>query len=77
MQHYTGGILDEKAKCGIYVQHKVLIVGYGIEDNKKFWIVKNSWGDGWGESGYVRLAIVDGPGICGIQMNTAYVEINL
>ena len=55
----------------------MLIVGYGIEDNKKFWIVKNNWGEDWGERGYVRLAIVDGPGICGIQMNTAYVEINL
>ena len=34
--------------------------------------MKNSWGAGWGESGYMRLEIEAGKGICGIQMNTLY-----
>jgi len=29
--------------------------------------MRNSWGTSWGESGYMKLAIVDGPGICAIQ----------
>jgi len=48
----------------------VLLVGWGYDDSlgKNFWLVKNSWNTTWGDNGYIRLAIVDGDGICGIQM---------
>jgi hypothetical protein len=43
-------------------------VGYGAN----YYIVKNSWGSDWGESGYVRIGMADGSGICGINQNVAY-----
>merc|ERR1711957_765307 len=32
------------------------------------WLVKNSWNTTWGDAGYIKLARVDGKGICGVQM---------
>jgi C1A family cysteine protease len=74
-QAYTSGVLDS-TKCGTSLDHAVLVVGYGTESGEDYWLVKNSWGASWGENGYLKIAIVDGEGICGIQMQPAYPETN-
>ena len=54
-QSYTGGVFDERNK-GTHdapVNHAVALIGWS--DKKKAWLIKNSWGVGWGESaGYGR-----------------------
>lgn len=66
-QLYTSGILDDGACSSTEMNHAVTLVGYGAEYGQDYWIAKNTWGSDWGESGYIRVAVKPGAGICGIQ----------
>ncbi|OAY68894.1 Fruit bromelain [Ananas comosus] len=71
-QQYTGGIFDQD--CSPDVTHAVVVVGYGEESGKKYWILKNSYGPNWGESGYMRIAkdVAAKEGLCGIATAPLY-----
>lgn len=71
-QFYKSGVLT--AKCGADLDHGVLAVGYGTnEDGQEFWKVKNSWGPKWGDHGYIYLSKSEqGPGECGILLQASY-----
>ena len=60
---YRGGIFG-----GCYesdkVNQAVVVVGYGSENGLDYWLVKNSWGPGWGDQGYIK--IMRGVNMCGI-----------
>jgi len=71
-QLYRSGIFDNASGCGTNTDHATLVVGFGSEDGTDYWIMKNSWGSSWGEDGYMRLAIVDGEGVCAIQSAPYY-----
>jgi len=68
-QFYKSGILDD-SRCGQRLDHGVTLVGYGTEDGKDYYIVRNSWGAGWGEGGYIRM--VRGSNQCGIAKMATY-----
>jgi len=49
---YTGGISSE---AGQYVDHVISVTGWGEENGIPYWWVRNSWGEYWGEMGYIRV----------------------
>jgi KDEL-tailed cysteine endopeptidase len=74
-QHYSGGVYSDP-ECGTQLDHGVLVVGYGTEFLKgiDYWIVKNSWGESWGENGYIKILrnFNDSSGLCGIAMQPSF-----
>ncbi|XP_019168694.1 PREDICTED: ervatamin-B-like [Ipomoea nil] len=72
-QLYSSGVFD--GDCGSGSYHAVTVVGYGAtNDGQKYWVVKNSWGTGWGEKGYMKMArdTDEEGGLCGIANDAAY-----
>ncbi|KAJ4700516.1 Cysteine Protease [Melia azedarach] len=72
-QNYRSGVFN--GQCGTQCDHAVTLIGYGTsEDGMKYWLIKNSWGETWGENGYMRIqrdAGVSG-GLCGIATRSSY-----
>ena len=74
---YRGGIFYDTS-CqddGEEPNHAVLLVGYGIDSQLgEYWRIRNSWGTGWGEEGYARMArntIIN----CGIASAAFYPQL--
>ena len=59
-QHVTGPSLGG---------HAIKIIGWGVENDVKYWLCANSWNERWGEKGFFR--ILRGYNECGIERNAA------
>lgn len=68
-QAYKSGVIT--TGCGQNLDHGVLAVGYGTLNNQEFFLVKNSWGTGWGDQGYVRISTA-ASNVCGILSAASY-----
>jgi len=62
---YSSGIMNGSGCRAGKPDHGVAVVGWGVQNGTKYWIVKNSWGKSWGEKGYVR--ILRGSNACGVE----------
>ncbi|CAJ1063054.1 cathepsin K [Xyrichtys novacula] len=71
-QFYQRGVYYDPTCNKDDINHAVLAVGYGVTaKGKKFWIVKNSWGESWGKNGYIMMARNRG-NLCGISNLASY-----
>mmetsp|Transcript_32712 Transcript_32712/g.50052 ORF Transcript_32712/g.50052 Transcript_32712/m.50052 type:complete len:151 (+) Transcript_32712:338-790(+) len=85
IRNYTGGIImDDPALRNLPHNHGVSLVGWGLSTNNndndnnndnnnnatKYWIIRNSWGQYWGEMGFFRLQM--GTNMLSIEANVAW-----
>jgi hypothetical protein len=52
--HYKSGVYSPTSEKFLG-NHIVKLVGYGVENGKKYWLLQNSWTTAWGDEGYVKI----------------------
>ncbi|EFX87403.1 hypothetical protein DAPPUDRAFT_312326 [Daphnia pulex] len=69
---YRDGVYDATDCDNVDVNHAVVVVGWGSQGGIDYWIIRNSWGTGWGLSGYGLIH--RGVNKCKMESYPAYVR---
>jgi len=72
-QFYLGGVMSSSCSHAYSdLDHCVQLVGYDTA-SPSYWLVRNSWGESWGEAGYIYVAMANN--LCGIADEATFVEV--
>lgn len=77
-ESYSDGIYDGCSVGASALNHMVILLGWGQDNGKDYWIVLNSWGSEWGEGGTMRTIPIgkDGKDCNAIGDSAAFVTVN-
>jgi len=54
LENYTDGIFVDTTG-DMDITHEISVVGFGVENGVKYWLVRNSWGSHWGIQGFFKV----------------------
>mmetsp|Transcript_1475 Transcript_1475/g.2526 ORF Transcript_1475/g.2526 Transcript_1475/m.2526 type:complete len:206 (-) Transcript_1475:1687-2304(-) len=70
LDEFMGGRIFDDETSSKDTNHIVSVVGWGVEGDVEYWILRNSWGVYWGEMGFFRVAT--GKNILGVESEVAW-----
>ena len=70
-QLYRSGVYYEPNCSSDRLNHVMLAVGYGTEEDAEYYLAKNTWGKSWGENGYIKMSR-NRDNNCGIASDASY-----
>jgi len=70
-QSYSSGVYYNPFCSSSSLDHAVTLTGYGVDGSQDYWEIKNSWGTGWGQDGYIYMARNEGNN-CGVATDARY-----
>jgi len=73
-QFYQSGVYSDPKCNNLGPNHGIGVVGYGALSGNDYYILKNTWGTGWGMQGYMYLARNKG-NMCGIATYGTYIIV--
>ena len=76
LKNYTGGIIyDNISLRDIQPTHEVSIIGWDVDEESgvEYWILRNSWGEYWGEMSFFRLQL--GTNMLGVEQEISWATI--
>ncbi|KAJ3452822.1 hypothetical protein M0812_04599 [Anaeramoeba flamelloides] len=73
---YSGGLYNDVMCSQENVNYAALLIGYGFweeDPTQAYWLIKSSWGDTWGDEGYLYIARDNN--LCGVCSEVSYVVL--
>lgn len=55
LYYFKSGIYEPSPSANKQERHSVILIGYGTENGRDYFIIQNSWGTNWGENGYFKM----------------------